>query len=230
MKIKYILTIVATAALFASCSKEEIGTYNTLTPYRFLQFSTVESDISFFRYPGETSVNYPVIVKSSGYSETDMTYKISVVADSTTAAASDYSMPDSFVFKQKSAVDTFYVKLNYSEKLDTEKMRLTLKVEANEFFKEGETAYRMTDIWFHNNIVKPDWWTSTVTSYYLGTFTELKYKYFLQVVKVDLEGADNSTIRHYALIFKAWLQEQAANGNVITEANGTPMTVPAGGK
>ena len=34
----------------------------------------------------------------------------------------------------------------------------------------------------------------------------------------------------YALIFKAWLAEQAAAGNTITEADGTPMTVPAGGK
>ena len=109
-------------------------------------------------------------------------------------------------------------------------MRLTLKIEENENFKAGETAYQMYDLWFHNNLVKPDWWTSTVTSYYLGTFTELKYKYFLQVTKVDLAGASNSVIRHYALIFKAWLEEQAAAGNTITEANGTPMTVPAGGK
>jgi hypothetical protein len=109
-------------------------------------------------------------------------------------------------------------------------MRLTLKVEETENFKAGETNYLMFDLWFHNNLVKPDWWSSTVTNYYLGTFTELKYKYFLQVTKVDLDGADNSTIRHYALIFKAWLEEQAAAGNPILEANGTPMTVPAGGK
>lgn len=228
MKVKYIFTILVAIALFASCNKEEIMTYNNSR--RFMNFASVESDISFFRYPGQTSIQYPVVVKCSGYSESDMEYKISVVADSTTAQASDYSLPSSFVMPQKCVVDTFYVTLNYSNKLDSEKLRLTLKIDANDNFGEGESNYLMTDIWFHNNLVKPDWWTSSVTSYYLGSYSELKYKYFLQVTQVDLDGADNSTIRHYALIFKAWLAEQAAAGNTITEADGTPMTVPAGGK
>lgn len=230
MKLRHIFTVLAATALLISCDKEEIGTYNTLTSDRFLTFSSTSSDISFFRYPGQTVVEYPVVVESTGYSEQDMEYKISVVKDSTTAESSDYSLPATFVMPQKCVADTFYVALNYSEKLDSEKMRLTLKIENNEYFKEGEAEYRMIDIWFHNNLIKPDWWTSSVTSYYLGAYSELKYKYFLQVVKVDLDGADNSTIRHYALIFKAWLAEQAAAGNTITEADGTPMTVPAGGK
>lgn len=230
MNAKHIFTILVAAALFAACNKVDIATYNDLTSSRFIYFSSTESDVSFFRYPGRTTIEYPVIVKCTGYSEQDMTYSIAVVTDSTTALSSDYSIPATFVMPQKCVADTFYVTLNYSNKLDNEKMRLTLKVEPNEFFKEGESAYCTTDIWFHNNLVKPDWWTSTVTTRYLGTFSELKYKYFLQVVQVDLDGADNSTIRHYALIFKAWLEEQDAAGNTIKEADGTPMTVPAGGK
>lgn len=230
MKLKYFTALLAAAALFANCTKEEIGTYNELTSYRFMTFASTTNDVSFFSYPGKTTIEYPIIVTSSGYSETDMPYKVSVVADSTTASSSDYTMPDTFILKQKCVADTFYVKFNYTEKLDTGKLRLTLKIEATENFKEGESSHAMTDIWFHNNLVKPDWWTSTVTSYYLGSFTELKYKYFLQVVQVDLSDADNSTIRHYALIFKAWLAEQDAAGNTIREADGTPMTVPAGGK
>lgn len=230
MKLKHIFTVLAAAAIFTGCSKEEIKTYNDLTPDRFIQFSTSSADVSFFRFPGETEIQYPVVVKSSGFGNVDMPYSISVVADSTTAASSDYVMPTSFTFLKGNVVDTFYVSLKYSDKLDANKMRLTLKIEENENFKYGESGYLMYDLWFHNNLVKPDWWTSSVTSYYLGTFSELKYKYFLQVTKVDLDGADNSTIRHYALIFKAWLEEQAAAGNPILEANGTPMTVPAGGK
>lgn len=229
MKMKYIFTLLAAAMLFASCTKDEIDTYNKLTTGRYLSFASTESTVAFSRYPGQQSVEYPVIVNATGYSENEMEYKISVVADSTTAQAADYAIPASFVMPAKCVADTFYVTLNYSEKLDAEEMRLTLKVEPNEYFQEGETKYAMTDIMFHNFLVKPDWWTSTVTTRYLGTFSELKYKHFLQVVQVDLSDADNSTIRHYALIFKAWLAEQAAAGNTITEANGTPMTVPAGG-
>ena len=229
MKLRYIFTILAAVSLFASCAKEEIGTYNTLTSDRYISFASTKSSVAFSRYPGETTIEYPVIVNASGYSESDMEYKISIVADSTTAVATDYSMPTSFVMPGKCVADTFYVQLNYSDKLDTEEMRLTLRLESNENFKEGETKYLMTDILFHNFLVQPTWWTSTVTTRYLGTFSELKYKYFLQVAQVDLSDADNSTIRHYALIFKAWLAEQDAAGNTIKEANGTAMTVPAGG-
>lgn len=230
MKIRHIFTILAAVVLFTNCAKEEIGTYNTLTSDRYISFASTKNTVAFSRYPGQTTVEYPVIVNASGYSESDMEYKVSVVADSTTAAAADYSIPTSFTLPAKCVADTFYVQLNYSDKLDTEEMRLTLKVESNEFFKEGDVSYRMIDILFHNFLVQPTWWTSTVTTRYMGTFSELKYKYFLQVTKADLTDADNSTIRHYALVFKTWLAEQAAAGNTITEANGTPMTVPAGGK
>lgn len=226
---KYIFTLLVATMLFASCTKDEIDTYNKLTSGRYLSFVSTENTVSFSRYPGQTTVEYPIIVNATGYSENEMAYKISVVADSTTAQAADYAVPTSFVMPAKCVADTFYVTLNYSEKLDTEELRLTLKIESNEYFKEGESKYVMTDILFHNFLVKPDWWTSIVNTRYLGTFSELKYKHLLNVIQVDLSDADNSTIRHYALIFKAWLTEQAAAGNTITEADGTPMTVPAGG-
>lgn len=229
MKLKYIFTILAAAATFASCDKDEIITYDNST--RYLSFASSEVEISFTIYPGETTIQYPVIVKSSGYSESDMQYKISVVAENTTAQSTDYSLPESFTMPAKAVADTFYVSLNYTEKLDTETMRLGLKIESNENFQEGETDSRMFDIYFNNALAKPSWWTSSVTSYYLGTYSDLKYKYFLQATKVNLdETASTSVIRHYALVFKAWLAEQAAAGNTITEANGTPMTVVAGGK
>jgi len=89
------------------------------------------------------------------------------------------------------------------------------------------TDSRVAIIWFHNNLVKPGWWTSTVTSYYLGSYSEAKYKLFLEVVKVDLDGADNSLIRHYALVFKKYLEDRKAAGDPALEDNGTEMTVAA---
>ena len=157
--------------------------------------------------------------------ETEMEYKVSVVKDSTTATETDFTLPQSFKFQPKSAIDTFYVQLHYSEKLDTEQLKLTLQIEPNENFKEGEEAYLMSVIVFHNNLVKPEWWSTT----YFGTYTNLKYKYFLQVIQKDLTDVDNSTKRHYALMFKAWLEEQAAAGSPIKEEDGTLMTIPAGG-
>ena len=228
MKLKYIIAIFIATALFSSCNKEEIGTYNTLTQYRYLSFvkaESSESNVSFYKYPGQETINFPIEVKSTGFGETEMEYKVSVVKDSTTATETDFTLPQSFKFQPKSAIDTFYVQLHYSEKLDTEQLKLTLQIEPNENFKEGEEAYLMSVIVFHNNLVKPEWWSTT----YFGTYTNLKYKYFLQVIQKDLTDVDNSTKRHYALMFKAWLEEQAAAGSPIKEEDGTLMTIPAGG-
>ncbi|HJF70715.1 MAG TPA: DUF4843 domain-containing protein [Butyricimonas virosa] len=232
MKSIYILVIGA-IYLLCSCSKEELLTYNNNTSERFIYFEKSEADsseISFFTYPGETVINFPVIVKSSGFSNQDNEYKIIVMDEYTTAVPSDYEIPDKYVFKAGAIKDTCYIKLKYSSKLDSDKVRVVIKLASNENFTEGENTYQVAIIWFHNIISKPDWWTSTVTSYYLGTYSDLKYSLFNRIVGIDLTDADESTIRHYALVFKQYLEEQKAADNTILEVDGTEMTVVAGGK
>ena len=175
-------------------------------------------------------INFPVIVKSSGFSNQDNEYKIIVMDEYTTAVPSDYEIPDKYVFKAGAIKDTCYIKLKYSSKLDSDKVRVVIKLASNENFTEGENTYQVAIIWFHNIISKPDWWTSTVTSYYLGTYSDLKYSLFNRIVGIDLTDADESTIRHYALVFKQYLEEQKAADNTILEVDGTEMTVVAGGK
>lgn len=232
MKSIYIIVIGA-IYLLSSCSKEEILTYNNNTSERFIHFEKSEadsSDVSFFTYPGETEINFPIVVKSSGFSNQNEEYKIVVMDEYTTATSSDYKIPDKFVFKAGTIKDTCYIKLKYSSKLDTDKVRIVIKLANNENFTKGESTYQVAIIWFHNIISQPDWWTSTVTSYYLGTYSDLKYSLFNRIVRVDLTDADESTIRHYALVFKQYLEEQKAADNIILEVDGTEMTVVAGGK
>lgn len=101
MKYIYIIVIGAIYSLY-SCSKEEILTYNNNTSERFIYFEKSEadsSDISFFTYPGEIEINFPVVVKSSGFSNQDEEYKIVVMDEYTTALSSDYKIPDKLIFK-----------------------------------------------------------------------------------------------------------------------------------
>lgn len=227
MKSKMIFAL-ALAAAAMSCTKEKIATYNESTKDRYIYFKLEEtdsSDVSFYSYPGQTSIDYPVVVKSTGYSTKAQTYSVRAIPEYTTADASDFSLPETFTFRPESAVDTFYVRLNYSSKLDHEKFRIVLELEDTDDFKLGMTESRVAIIWFHNNIVRPDWWTSAVSSYYMGNYSEAKYKLFLEVVKVDLDGADNSLIRHYALVFKRYLEERKAAGNPALEDDGTEMKV-----
>lgn len=233
MKKIYIIVIGAIYLLLGSCSKEEILTYNNNTSERFIYFEKSEadsSDISFFTYPGESEINFPIVVNSSGFSNQDEEYKIVVMDEYTTAVFSDYEIPDKLIFKAGAIKDTCYIKLKYSSKLDANKVRVVIKLENNENFMEGESTNQVAIIWFHNIISQPDWWTAAVTSYYLGTYSDLKYSLFSNIVGVDLTDADESTIRHYALVFKLYLEEQKAAGNTILEVDGTEMTVVAGGK
>ncbi|MCF0176465.1 MAG: DUF4843 domain-containing protein [Bacteroidales bacterium] len=232
MKRHIILTVLACASAL-SCSQEGIPTYQDLTTERFLSFVGTEADsasVSFYLYPGQDHIDWPLPVKASGWSDKDAQYRISVNSEFTTAGSADYSVPETFTFKASQAVDTAFIKLNYSSILDTEPLRLVLEIEESNDFRKGEQERLVSVIWFHNQLVKPDWWTSTVSSYYFGNYTEAKYKLYLQVVGVDLTGMSTSLVRHYALELAKYLDEQARNGNIIKEDDGTPMTIVAAGK
>lgn len=227
---KYTKILLAVALIVAACAKENIPTYNEASGERFIYFAKAEqdsSDVSFYSYPGQKTIEYPVVVKSTGYSTSEGTFSVKVLKEYTTAGDGDYSLAEKFTFRPESQVDTFYVKLNYSSKLDNEKVRIVLELEETPDFKLGMTDSRVAIIWFHNNLVKPSWWNSSVSAYYLGTYSDAKYKLFLEVVKVDLDGADNSLIRHYTLVFKKYLEDRKAAGNPALEEDGTEITVIA---
>lgn len=227
---KYTKILLAAALIVAACAKENIPTYKEVSGERYIYFAKAEqdsSDVSFYSYPGQKVIEYPIVVKSTGYSTSEGTFSVNVLKEYTTAGDGDYSLAEKFTFRPESQVDTFYVKLNYSSKLDDEKVRIVLELNETPDFKLGMTDSRVAIIWFHNNLVKPSWWSSSVSAYYLGPYSDAKYKLFLKVVKVDLDGADNSLIRHYTLVFKKYLEDRKAAGNPALEDDGTEITVIA---
>lgn len=227
---KYTKILLAAALIVAACAKENIPTYKEVSGERYIYFAKAEqdsSDVSFYSYPGQKVIEYPIVVKSTGYSTSEGTFSVKVLKEYTTAGDGDYSLAEKFIFRPESQVDTFYVKLSYSSKLDNEKVRIVLELEETPDFKLGMTDSRVAIIWFHNNLVKPSWWSSSVSAYYLGPYSDAKYKLFLEVVKVDLDGADNSLIRHYTLVFKKYLEDRKAAGNPALEDDGTEITVIA---
>lgn len=229
-EMKYTKILLAAALIVAACAKENIPTYKEVSGERYIYFAKAEqdsSDVSFYSYPGQKVIEYPIVVKSTGYSTSEGTFSVNVLKEYTTAGDGDYSLAEKFTFRPESQVDTFYVKLNYSSKLDNEKVRIVLELEETPDFKLGMTDSRVAIIWFHNNLVKPSWWNSSVSAYYLGPYSDAKYKLFLEVVKVDLDGADNSLIRHYTLVFKKYLEDRKAAGNPALEEDGTEITVIA---
>lgn len=227
------LIVLGVFAALAACHREEIPTYADNTSDRYIYFARSSKDsldLSFFTYPGQTSFEFPFVVKSSGYSTADRPFKLTVQKEGTTAEAGNIELPQTTIMRGAISSDTCYVRFKYSPNLDAEKVRIVLSLETNEYFKVGPTESSTAIIWLHNMAVKPEWWTSTVASYYMGPYTEKKYREFMNVVKVDLTGADNNIIRHYALVFKQYLADCKAAGAPVLEEDGTEMTVVAGGK
>jgi hypothetical protein len=213
------------------CEQQGIPTYNDMTSNRYVYFYrlwTDSTETSFFFYPGQTEVLYPVSVRSTGTSDKDETYKIELVPEYTTAPAGTYEIPENPVMRAGRAIDTCYIKLKMVDILNTQKVRLRIRVQDSENFLAGRTEYREAIIWFHNIIAKPAWWTANVTSYYLGVYSDEKYRLFLDVVGVDLRGANDNQLRNYSLLFKKYLTDQKNKvpPETVYEKDGNEMIVP----
>lgn len=77
--------------------------------------------------------------------------------------------------------------------------------------------------------VQPDWWTREVEINLLGTYSQKKYKLFLDHADKKLEMSADLVKDHpdrairLAMLFKQWLNDQEP---AVTEDNGTIMSVP----
>ena len=120
-----------------------------------------------------------------------------------------------------SKLDTFYVKLTNYPELTTASAYLCLELKENAVFKLGDRDYRRIYLKVNDNVARPDWWNSRVENYYLGSYSDLKFRKLVEVVQPDLSNASEDWIRSWALEFKAWL-----DANPISDENGDPMTVP----
>lgn len=227
MKNIYLL-VISIVGLLTSCEREGIPTYNDLTSNRYLYLYRAETDsteTSFFFYPGETTIEFPISVRCTGRGDQDQTYKIAVVDEYTTAPAETYEIPENPVMRAGRDRDTCYIKLKYNPILDTQKVRLVVEIKDSENFLAGRTEYRVAIIWFHNIIAQPKWWNSNVINYYLGKYSDEKYQLFLDVIKVDLTNATDSELRNYSLLFKKYLNDEKEAGRTVYEKDGSEMEV-----
>lgn len=231
MKQIHIIVLIFCLSLVA-CQKDEIPTYDDLTGDRFI--STVKShrdssDFSFIPYPGVTEFLFPIEVRSTGAGLVDEYYRFEVDTARTTADASMYEIPEQSIMHAGQECDTCYITLKYVPSMDTEKVRLVVRLVETEDFKLGQPSYREHTIWYHNFIKCPAWWDNSVKGNYFGNYTEEKYRAMLDFFGKDLfEGppADLSLARQYALEFKAYLKQRKEAGNPLREANGEEMQVP----
>ena len=241
-----ILMALAAAMVFTSCHKEGTKVYDgAMTVYFYspsvnftnLNFGKYNSyndslETSFFLFPGMQEVDLEMTVARTGFSSEDTRFKVSVVPGETTAAASDYALAGEFVFPGGAQTATFPVTIKYSPKLDSEAMRLVLRLEESSDYQVMSAERSMKVIIFHNDVLKPAWWTGVAyVSNGFGVFSKKKYELLMMISDNYPFDADTpaAVIRNYALLFRQYLREQKLAGNTVYEDDGKEMVIPAGG-
>ncbi|MDR0544433.1 MAG: DUF4843 domain-containing protein [Odoribacteraceae bacterium] len=227
-------TLIIIILLLAACREAEIPLYSGGNNIQFVKNLARDSTtVAFLLAPGQTEVDSAFIVKTTGPGyPTETPYRITVDRQFTTAVeGTHFKLPDKTTFQPNAMRDTSFVTFYRAPDMKTASFRLVLRVEENDFFRPGQGEYRYKVFVVHDKIAQPAWWNSSVSTTYLGPYSDLKYQKFIDVTGIaDLTGASASETRIYSLQLKYWLEEyKATNNEPFREENGDEMKVPISG-
>ena len=242
MKIKNrILAALAIGCLslpFASCSEEGILVNSNDKAYIVFDknFTKDTTTVSFRMYKDGENAKIAIPVSAFGEVQTeDLHFRVAVDESRTTLASNLYKLPEDCVIKHDQEENEIYVELIKSPEMATKTFLLALQVVEEGKVKQGTREYSRALINVTDRLFQPDWWTindlgsednprNSVTSYYLGVYTEDKYVMFLEELKKDnmvFDGKNKQVLRKYAIKLKNTIK----NINAEREAQGLgPLT------
>lgn len=226
---KHVLyTIFLISSCLAGCSKDEIDHYGN-TDYIFFSTDTATTiEYSFAFNPGVEKDTVGVVLKLVGKLGTaDRPVALAVDPAYTTAIASDYKLPDQVVLRAGHAADTIPLILHKSARLQTGKFKIRLVLNQNDQFQPGPPTNRYLNIIFSDMIARPGWWTNIVTTNFLGTYSDTKYRLFIEATGIaDMTGLSENEQRAYAIIFRDFLARGREQGEVYEDENGQVNVSP----
>ncbi|MDR2129762.1 MAG: DUF4843 domain-containing protein [Odoribacteraceae bacterium] len=223
---KRYLVIFLLTLPFTGCETEEVPLYNSPD---YISFAIRQQDtvvLSFFLLGNLSEYDYPVVVRYTGVPVVEpRPFAVSVVNESTTMPGDKVSLPPALAFQPMQMLDTFYVKLvNFAELQTTSKM-VTIALQENSHFFLGDKNYRVLHLVVNDNVAKPDWWNARVENYFLGAYSDKKFRKLMEIVHPDLSNTSESWIRAWALEFKIYLAQMAEADTPVTEDDGSLMSV-----
>lgn len=223
-----ILTLIAAAAalLQTGCEKSEIL---APTHQRYIYMSYPENGDGTYHFSfistDKPTVRLAVPIRFAGRPlDEDLAYAVSAGYDADPEAAlipdTEYTLSEP-VFHKGRFADTLFVTVHKTARMDTRTLSLRIVLESNANFLATQTGALEAELRVTAQIARPDWWTQEVVDFYLGTYSDLKFKLFSQEIFLGDYGAlDDSTKRYYALLFKYWLEEHPQQ-----EEDGSKMKV-----
>lgn len=222
----YILLPLFVLCLF-SCAEDEIQPYHGEQYLYFSKLMDSEDEsvnLSFNNYPLDDELTVKIALGLVGDPfDVPVPYKITVVAEKTTALAENYELPENPMFKANAAEDIFELKLKKTDALK-EDVELLLKIDPNEYFAGSLKQYETIKIVFNNVESKPLWWDKDTEKVYLGTYSRKKYEALIQYggeEALNFGELNSAQKRRCALRLKEAIEKYN-----LTEENGTKMTVP----
>lgn len=219
--------LLAAALLSPACGDSDIEAYTDKDKVWFTQKTSegaIVSDIlrSFSHYPGSETLDVTFQVNLIGaIVDHDRTYAVEIDEEQTTALASDYEIHPTVLPAGAIRTD-LTITLKKSPRLETEEVKLALKLVPNETFDTGYSNSLSVCVTFNAITSKPDWWTEEIAKTYFGEYSKEKFEAFYAYSgRNEIEGLQPSELRRLLLGFKEYIREHN-----LTEADGSPITIP----
>lgn len=125
-------------------------------------------------------------------------------------------LPEQTTFKVNA--NSVYVKvpivLYRDATLKEQTYRLTLKVEANEFFQEGVRPALTKTIKIADQLIRPNNWDDVIVKYLFGEYGQVKHRFIIDVLEMRIDDAffdtldgDISLLNYYNTIVRKALDE-----------------------
>ena len=107
--------------------------------------------------------------------------------------------------------------------METGTYNLKFSLESNDNFHATQTGFLEAELRVTAQISQPSWWNQNVIDFYLGGYSDKKFRLFSQNIFVgDYGELDDSEKQYYALKFKYWLEDQTPP---VEDEDGTLMKV-----
>lgn len=249
------------ASVVTSCDNKDIDSFDMSTSYIYFDIPyIVNSDDGTETTYREDSISYSfaldpetvtdttlkVVVKTIGMTaDYDRPYGIEIVNENTTATSAEWdpSIINNRSIKAGELTDTIRIKVNRTDAMEEEWMKITLHVLPNENFAIGYGNLEEVLVSFSDILAKPDWWDTYSRYGYFGNFYPEVYRKWIEIYH---EGADpmlhpynhepmywdnmppSPTFYSYpvmALYYKQ-LQQYFLDNDIIPEGENEPIRIP----
>lgn len=213
--------------LMGACQKEELlVNENNVSYVQFTKDITKDSTIVCFQLypeqPGDAEklaqVSLEVFVTGK-IQDKDLNFTVSVDESLSTYPASKCILPETCVIKKGELKGWITLNIKNSPELREATKRLILKINEAGEVREGIFYNARAILSLTDKLAKPEWWElkdqpgsqSSVDLYYLGDYSETKYKWFIEILRenddLQFDGKDKNKLRKYSLQLKYKIEE-----------------------